>query len=61
MFDEWDVGKMSRFDEFREANERYAASFDKGYLPARGVAAVTCIDTRLHPEKFLGLDLGTRT
>ena len=52
---------MARFDEFREANERYAASFDAGDLPtppARGVAVVTCMDARLHPEKFLGLELG---
>ena len=52
---------MARFDEFREANERYAASFDRGDLPtppARGVAVVTCMDARLHPEQFLGLELG---
>jgi carbonic anhydrase len=50
---------MARFDEFREANERYAASFDRGDLPtppARGVAVVTCMDARLHSEKFLGLE-----
>ncbi len=37
---------MARFDEFKEANERYAAFFDKGDLPmtlARQVAVVTCI------------------
>lgn len=52
---------MARFDEFREANERYAASFDRGDLltpPALRVAVVTCMDARLHPEKFLGLELG---
>ncbi len=52
---------MAQFDEFREANERYAASFDKGDLPtppARGVAVVTCMDARLHPEEFLGLEVG---
>jgi hypothetical protein len=26
---------MARFDEFREANERYAASFDRGDLPTK--------------------------
>jgi carbonic anhydrase len=55
---------MARFDEFREANEHYAASFDEGDLPmppARGVAVLTCMDARLHPAKFLGLELGTRT
>lgn len=52
---------MARFDEFKRANEQYAASFDKGDLPvppARNVAVVTCMDARLHPEKFLGLDVG---
>ena len=61
MFDEWEVGTRARFDEFREANERYAASFDRGDLPtppARGVAVVTCMDARLHPAKFLGLEVG---
>lgn len=52
---------MTRLDEFREANERYVASFGGGDLPsppARRVAVVTCMDARLHPEKFLGLELG---
>lgn len=52
---------MSRFDEFLEANREYAAAFDKGDLPvppARRVAVVTCMDARLHPEKFLGLEVG---
>lgn len=52
---------MTTFDEFKAANERYAASFEGGdplSPPARGIAVVTCMDARLHPEKFLGLDLG---
>ncbi len=52
---------MTRFDEFKQANEQYAAEFGGGDLPvppARGVAVVTCMDARLHPEKFLGLELG---
>ncbi len=52
---------MVRFDEFKSANEQYAASFDKGDLPmppAHNVAVVTCMDARLHPEKFFGLDMG---
>ena len=52
---------MARFDEFKSANEQYAASFDKGDLPtppARNVAVVTCMDARLHPEMFLGLEVG---
>ena len=57
-------GRDGRFDEVREPNERYVATCDRGDLPmppARGVAVVTCMDARLHPEKFLGLELGTRT
>ena len=52
---------MAKVDEFKEANERYAASFDKGDLPtapARRVAVVTCMDARLHPEKFFRLGVG---
>lgn len=52
---------MASFDEFKQANERYAARFDKGDLaipPARKVAVVTCMDARLDPEEFLGLELG---
>lgn len=52
---------MARFDEFLEANRRYSADFASGDLPvppARGVAVVTCMDARLHPEKFLGLEMG---
>jgi len=52
---------MARFDEFLSANKQYAQSFDRGDLPmppARRVAVVTCMDARLHPEKFLGIDLG---
>ena len=52
---------VTRFDEFREANERYATSFDRGDLPsppALKVAVVTCMDARIHPEQFLGLELG---
>lgn len=52
---------MAKFDEFLEANEKHAATFDQGDRvapPARQVAVVTCMDARLHPEKFLGLDIG---
>jgi carbonic anhydrase len=48
-------------DEIRQANERYAAGFDKGDLPmppGRRFAVVTCMDARLDPAKFLGLDEG---
>ncbi len=52
---------MSALDELLAANERYAASFSKGDLPvppARKVAVLTCMDARLDPEKFLGLQEG---
>jgi carbonic anhydrase len=52
---------MSDTDQLLKANEKFAGSFDKGDLPmppARAVAVVACMDARLHPEKFLGLELG---
>src|SRR5438270_13711115 len=52
---------MSVVDEFRKANDAYASSFQKGDLPmppARHVAVLTCMDARLHPASFLGLQLG---
>jgi len=52
---------MTRFDEFLQANETFAASFTRGDLPmppARKVAVVACMDARLHPEKALGIDIG---
>jgi carbonic anhydrase len=48
-------------DEIRNANERYAGDFQKGDLPmppGRRFAVVTCMDARLDPAKFLGLDEG---
>jgi carbonic anhydrase len=52
---------MSVLDEILGANDRFAADFDKGdkaMPPARHVAVLACMDARLHPEKFLGLDIG---
>jgi carbonic anhydrase len=52
---------MSVVDEIRSANERYAEGFTKGSLPmppGRSFAVVTCMDARLDPAKFLGLDEG---
>ena len=52
---------MSSFQELLDANQQYASTFDRGDLPAppdRHVAILTCMDARLHPEKFLGLDVG---
>jgi carbonic anhydrase len=54
---------VTEIDEFKAANERYVADFDRGDLsmpPARGVAVVTCMDARLHPEEFLGSRWGRR-
>lgn len=48
-------------EEVLQANQRYAASFDKGHLPmppARGFAILTCMDARLDPAKFAGLSEG---
>jgi carbonic anhydrase len=52
---------MSIRDEILSANARYAAGFDKGGLPmepARRFAVVTCMDARLDPARFLGLEEG---
>jgi carbonic anhydrase len=52
---------MATFDELLAANDQYVATFDRGDLPmppAKRVAILTCMDARLHPEKFLGLDVG---
>lgn len=48
-------------DEILPANERYATDFAKGALPmppGRKFAVVTCMDARLDPAKFLGLEDG---
>ena len=52
---------MSAVAEVVAANERYASGFDKGGLPmppGRRFAVVTCMDARLDPAGFLGLDEG---
>lgn len=52
---------MSVVDAFRKANESFASDFQRGDLlmpPARHVAVLTCMDARLHPAQFLGLNLG---
>jgi carbonic anhydrase len=52
---------MTVTDDLIQANEQFAQTFDKGDLPmppARHVAVLACMDARLHPEKFLGLDIG---
>jgi carbonic anhydrase len=52
---------MTAAQEFRKANEAYAGSFDNGDLPmppGRHVAVLTCMDARLDPARFLGLEPG---
>ncbi len=52
---------MSNSDDFIQANARYAATFTKGDLPkppGRKLAVITCMDARLDPAKFLGLEEG---
>ena len=48
-------------EEIQTANKQYAAEFTKGDLPmppGRRFAVVTCMDARLDPAKFLGLEEG---
>ena len=52
---------MSVVDEVTAANERYASEFQGGELPmppGRRFAVVTCMDARLDPARFLGLEIG---
>ena len=52
---------MSVTDELLRNAESYAASFDKGDLPAapgKKVAVVACMDARLSPYAVLGLTEG---
>lgn len=52
---------MSVVDEVTQANESYASGFAKGDLPVppgRSFAVVTCMDARLDPARFLGLEEG---
>ncbi len=52
---------MTVVQEFLKANEAYAATFQQGHLPmppARQVAVLTCMDARLDPARFLGLQEG---
>ena len=55
------VISMSVLPELLSANEHYASAFNKGDLPVpprRQVAILTCMDARLNPAKFLGLEEG---
>jgi carbonic anhydrase len=55
------VISMSVLPDFLTANAQYASNFSKGDLPVppdRHVAVLTCMDARLDPAKFLGLEEG---
>jgi carbonic anhydrase len=52
---------MGGFDDVLEANADYAAHFTDQGLPgaaARGLAVVTCMDSRISPLEMLGLSAG---
>jgi carbonic anhydrase len=52
---------VTDFDDVLEANEAYVAGFHLGGLPARaarGLAVLTCIDSRIEPLGMLGLGPG---
>jgi carbonic anhydrase len=52
---------MSVVEEVKAANKSYASGFAKGELPtppSRRFAVVTCMDARLDPARFLGLEEG---
>jgi carbonic anhydrase len=52
---------MSTLQEFLKANETHASTFSKGHLPmppGKQVAVLTCMDARLDPARFLGLEEG---
>ena len=52
---------MSVTDQLIENSQQYAADFTKGDLPlppAKKVAVLACMDARLDPAKFLGLEEG---
>jgi carbonic anhydrase len=52
---------VSELPGLLQANESYAASFDRGSLeipPAKPVLVITCLDARVDPGRILGLDVG---
>jgi carbonic anhydrase len=55
------VGTDETFADVLAANERYAAGFGLGGLDpvaARGLAVLTCMDSRIEPLAMLGLEPG---
>lgn len=52
---------MGSIDRLVSSNTEFAEAFDRAdaqLAPNRPVAVLTCIDARLHPERFLGLEIG---
>src|SRR5262245_49839215 len=52
---------MGDVDALVESNRRFAEGFSKGQAmlpPNKPIAVLTCIDARLHPAEFLGLEIG---
>lgn len=52
---------MGDFEDLLRANDQYAASFrDGGFdgIAHKGVAVITCMDSRIEPLGMLGLKLG---
>lgn len=52
---------MSHLDTLMERNETFAQSFDQGHLPIPpklGTIIVTCVDARVDPAHYFGLELG---
>lgn len=52
---------MSDFDDVLTANAAFARDFTSDGLPgraAKGLAVVTCMDSRIEPLRMLGLDRG---
>jgi carbonic anhydrase len=55
------VTDTDTFADVLAANEQYAADYDLGGLEARaarGIAVLTCMDSRLDPLRMLGLQRG---
>ncbi len=52
---------MSDLDTLYDRNEGFARNFDQGnlpILPRRATVILTCVDSRVDPAHFLGLELG---
>ncbi len=52
---------MSDLDTLYDRNEEFSRTFDQGdlpILPRRPTIVLTCVDSRVDPAHFLGLELG---